>query len=62
MFMKGVVCMGNLKGRSLSSSRVNILTALGSIASIAGLILTMLFRIRDRKNHKTKESNRPTKE
>lgn len=54
--------MGNLKKGSLSSSRVSILAVLGSIASIAGLVLAITFRIQDRRNHKTKESNRPTKD
>ena len=54
--------MGNLKEGSLSSSRVSILTVLGSLASIAGLILAVVFRIGDKKNHEMKESNRPTKE
>lgn len=40
---------------------MNILTVLGSIASIAGFILAIVFRIRDGKNHEMKESNRPTK-
>ena len=54
--------MGNLKKGSLSSSRVNILTVLGSIASVAGLVFAIVCRIQDRDNHKTKESNRPAKE
>ena len=54
--------MGNLKKGSLSSSRVNILAVLDSIASVVGLILTIAFRIQDRKIHEMKESNRPTKE
>ena len=54
--------MGNLKKGSLSSNRVSILAVLGSVASIVGLILAIVFRIQDRKNHKMKESNRPTKE
>lgn len=33
---------------------------LGSVASIVGLILAVVFRIQDRKNHKMKESNRPS--
>jgi hypothetical protein len=36
-----------------------LLTILGSVASIAGLILAIAFRIKDKNNHKTKESNRP---
>lgn len=54
--------MGNLKEGPLSSSEVIILSMLGSIASIAGLILTIIVMIREKKNHRTKESNRPTKE
>ncbi len=54
--------MGNLKKGSISSSQVNFLTVLGSIASVAGLILAVVFRIKDRRIHKTKESNRQTKD
>ena len=50
--------MGNLKKGPLSSSEVIILSMLGSIASIAGLILTIIVVIRDKKKHRTKESNR----
>lgn len=50
--------MGNLKKGSSSSSRVNILAVLGSVASIVGLSLTIVFRIQDRKKHEMKESNR----
>lgn len=42
----------------LSSSFVLILTALGTAASVAGLILAVVFRIKDKKEHKMKESNR----
>ena len=52
--------MGNLKKGSLSSNRVSILAVLGSVTSIVGLILAVVFRIQDRKNHKMKESNRPS--
>ncbi len=54
--------MGNLKKGSISSSQVSILAVLGAIASVAGLILTIVFRIQDRRIHKTKESNRQTKD
>ncbi len=37
---------------------MSLLTILGSVASIAGLILTLMFRAKDRKNQKMKESNR----
>jgi hypothetical protein len=50
--------MGNLEERSLSSSSMLLWTILGALASIAGVILTVLFRIKDKLNHKTKESNR----
>ncbi len=53
--------MGNLKKGSLSSSQVSLITVLGSIASVAGLVLAVVFRIQDRKNHKMKESNRHAK-
>lgn len=59
-YLKGVIRMGNLKKGLLSSNRVNILAVLGSVASIVGLILAIVFRIQDRKNHKMKESNRPS--
>ena len=52
--------MGNLKKGPLSSSRVSILAVLGSVASIVGLFLAIVFRIRDKRNHKMKESNRPS--
>lgn len=35
-----------------------LLTALGTLASIVGVILTIVFRIRDKRNHEMKESNR----
>lgn len=54
--------MGNLKKGLVSSSRVSVLTVIGSVASVVGLILTIVFRIRDRIDHKTKESNRPAKD
>lgn len=53
--------MGNLKKGPLSSSSVIILTVLGSAASVAGLVLAIVFRIQDKKNHKMKESNRQSK-
>lgn len=53
--------MGNLKKGLLSSSRVSILPVLGSLASIAGLILTIVFRIKDKSIHNAKESNRQAK-
>ncbi len=53
---------GKSEERAISSSRVNTLAILGSIASIVGLILAIVFRIQDKRNHKTKESNRPAEE
>ena len=37
-----------------------LLTVLGTLASIVGVILTIVFRIKDKRNHKMKESNRPS--
>ncbi len=37
-------------------------TVLGTLASIAGLILAIVFRIRDKHNRKMKESNRQAKD
>ncbi len=52
--------MGNLvRGNDRVVSMI-ILTVLGSVASIAGLILAVIFRIRDSKNQKMKDSNRPS--
>ena len=42
--------MGKSRERSLSSSFVLLLTTLGSVASIAGLVLAIVFRIRDKNN------------
>lgn len=39
-----------------------LLTVLGSVASIAGVILAIVFRFKDKCNHKMKESNRPAKD
>ena len=50
--------MGNLQKGPLSSSEVIVLSMLGSIASIVGLVLTIIVMIQDKKKHKTKESNR----
>ncbi len=50
--------MGNLTKGYYRVVSMSLLTILGSIASIAGLVLTLVFRAKDRKNHKTKESNR----
>ncbi len=53
--------MGNLvRGKDRVVSMI-ILTVLGSVASIAGVILTLAFRAKDRKNQKMKESSRPAK-
>ena len=41
---------------------MHLLTVLGSVASIAGLILAIVFRVRDNSNHEMKESNRPSKD
>ena len=41
---------------------MHLLTVLGSVASIVGLVLAIVFRIRDKRNHEMKESNRPAKE
>lgn len=38
-----------------------ILTVLGSVASIAGLILAVIFRIKDSNNQKMKDSNRQSR-
>ena len=40
---------------------VLLLTVLGTVASVTGVILTIAFRIKDKKNHKMKESNRHAK-
>ena len=40
---------------------MHLLTVLGSVASIAGLVLAIVFRIRDKRNHEMKESNRQAK-
>ncbi len=53
--------MENLKKGSINYF-VILLTALGTAASIVGVILTIVFRIRDKRNHEIKESNRPAKE
>ena len=37
-------------------------TVLGALASIMGVILAIVFRIRDKHNRKTKESNRPAED
>jgi hypothetical protein len=37
---------------------MHLLTVLGSVASIAGLVLAIVFRVRDKRNHEMKESNR----
>ena len=39
-----------------------LLTVLGTMASVAGVVLTIAFRIKDKRNHKMKESNRPAKD
>ena len=53
--------MGNLKKGRLYSSCMDLLAILGSIASIVGMILTIVYRIKDVRNHKTKKSNRQSK-
>ncbi len=53
---------GKSRERPLSSSFVLLLTALGSVASIVGVILAIVFRIRDKIDREMKESNRPTKD
>ena len=40
---------------------MHLLTVLGSVASIVGLVLAIVFRIRDKRNHEMKESNRQAK-
>ena len=44
-----------------SNSFVLLLTVIGTAASVAGLILTIVFRIKDKNNHEMKESNRHAK-
>ncbi len=51
--------MGNLTKGHYRVADVIILSVLGSVASIAGLVLAVVWRMRDSKNHKVKESNRP---
>ena len=41
---------------------MHLLTVLGSVASIVGIVLAIVFRIRDIRNDEMKESNRPTKD
>lgn len=52
--------MGNLKKGRLYRSCMDLLAILGSIASIVGTILTVVYRIMDvrSKKHRTKKSNR----
>ena len=38
-----------------------LLTVLGTVASVTGVILAIVFRIKDKNNHKMKESNRHAK-
>ena len=52
---------GKSEERSLSISVLDILNALGAIASIAGLIFAIACRTRDKRNQKLKESNRQAK-
>lgn len=50
--------MGNMvKGHDRVVS-MHLLSVFGSVASIAGLMLAVIFRIKDKKSQKTKESNR----
>ncbi len=57
--LKGGNRMGSNEERSaITSSDMDLLNALGSIASIAGFILAVVAIIQDKKKHKTKESNR----
>ena len=57
---KGGIRMGNSEKGSIIYF-VILLTALGTVASVAGVILTIVFRIRDKRNHEIKESNRQAK-
>ncbi len=50
--------MGNPDERLLSSNSMLLWTILGTLASIVGVILTIVFRIKDSNDHKMKESNR----
>ena len=50
--------MGNLVKVNDRVVSMTLLSVFGSVASIVGLILAVVFRFRDRKNQKTKESNR----
>ncbi len=54
--------MRNLKKGYYQVVDMHLLTILGSVASIAGLVLAVVFRLSDRHDHKTKESNRPLAE
>lgn len=50
--------MGNLQKGYNRVVSMDLLTVLGSLASIAGLILTIVLEIKHKKIQKTKESNR----
>ena len=55
---KEVLSKGSLVRRNNSSSDMISINIIGSVASIVGLILAIVFRVQDIKGHKTKESNR----
>ena len=50
--------MGNLVKGNNQVVSMTLLTVFGSVASIVGLILAIVFRIRDRNIQKMKDSNR----
>ena len=53
--------MGKSRERTDRVIEMYLLTVLGSVASIVGLVLAIVFRIKDKRNHEMKESNRPAK-
>lgn len=50
--------MGKSDERILVSSSLLFWTVLGSVASLLGVILTIAFRIKDKRTTRIKESNR----
>lgn len=52
---------GKSDERSLSSSSLLFWTVLGGVASVVGVILTIVFRIKDKRTSRMKGSNRPAK-
>ena len=52
--------MRNLKKGHYRVVDMHLLTILGSVASIAGLVLAVMFRLSDRHDHKNKRENRPS--